>query len=354
MFQRPSRWVRPMRLHYQGLRAQNEHINRHQLPLPGLGLGGCQNTKLPPCSLLLTTSDASTPEAHRHNPSPPSLCRPPIQQHHFPAVPCCAAARSSSSGAADPEARVDCVAAGTADVPAATMGEATSDRDKYKIFIGGLSFAATSDDVYEAFREAGKIIDVNVVTDADGKSKGYGFVSFDTEKSFQYAMDRVSIRACDAAQGRRGCAHPVGVDVGDPENQRRRQVVLLYRSAPTPLCCCCCYCHAMQLSAISIRGRTVNLSQARSMEQRAAGRAGGDTAAAADRGGGGSGRAALPRNYDTDAGDARAFGGARSKGCRLTVYNLPDTYTWRCGAGLRGTRTPGGRLDACRPRPGRA
>lgn len=52
----------------------------------------------------------------------------------------------------------------------------------YKVFVGGLPFATTDDELREAFEAHGKVASANVVRDRDtGRSKGFGFVEFENE-----------------------------------------------------------------------------------------------------------------------------------------------------------------------------
>jgi RNA recognition motif-containing protein len=54
----------------------------------------------------------------------------------------------------------------------------------YKVFVGGLPFSTTDDELRELFAAHGKVASANVVRDREsGRSKGFGFVEFeDTEE----------------------------------------------------------------------------------------------------------------------------------------------------------------------------
>jgi len=59
-----------------------------------------------------------------------------------------------------------------------------------KLYIGGLSYRATEDDLYSAFDKYGALGEVKVVTDREtGKSRGFAFVSFDNKADGQAAID---------------------------------------------------------------------------------------------------------------------------------------------------------------------
>lgn len=50
----------------------------------------------------------------------------------------------------------------------------------YKMFVGGLPFSTTDDELRELFAAHGKVASANVVRDREtGRSKGFGFVEFE-------------------------------------------------------------------------------------------------------------------------------------------------------------------------------
>ena len=50
----------------------------------------------------------------------------------------------------------------------------------YKVFVGGLPFATTADELRELFAAHGAVASANVVRDREsGRSKGFGFVEFE-------------------------------------------------------------------------------------------------------------------------------------------------------------------------------
>lgn len=52
----------------------------------------------------------------------------------------------------------------------------------YKLFVGGLPFSTTSDELEQIFAEFGTVASANVITDRDtGRSKGFGFVEFEND-----------------------------------------------------------------------------------------------------------------------------------------------------------------------------
>jgi RNA recognition motif-containing protein len=63
----------------------------------------------------------------------------------------------------------------------------------YKLFVGGLPFSTTDDELKAAFAAHGTVASATVVRDRDsGRSKGFGFVEFENDdegKAAQAAMN---------------------------------------------------------------------------------------------------------------------------------------------------------------------
>lgn len=58
-----------------------------------------------------------------------------------------------------------------------------------KLFVGGLPYATTDDELQDVFAAHGKVVSAKVITDREtGRSKGFGFVEFETEEEAQAAM----------------------------------------------------------------------------------------------------------------------------------------------------------------------
>ncbi len=52
----------------------------------------------------------------------------------------------------------------------------------YKLFVGGLPFATTDDELKELFSAHGTVTSAKVITDREtGRSKGFGFVEFEND-----------------------------------------------------------------------------------------------------------------------------------------------------------------------------
>ena len=51
-----------------------------------------------------------------------------------------------------------------------------------KVYVGNLPFQTTEDDLSNLFSQVGQVESVSIITDRDtGRSKGFGFVSMDSE-----------------------------------------------------------------------------------------------------------------------------------------------------------------------------
>ncbi|CAJ2679268.1 unnamed protein product [Trifolium pratense] len=61
---------------------------------------------------------------------------------------------------------------------------------EYRCFVGGLAWATDSDALAKAFSSYGEITDSKVINDREsGRSRGFGFVTFATEKSMRDAIE---------------------------------------------------------------------------------------------------------------------------------------------------------------------
>ncbi len=62
-----------------------------------------------------------------------------------------------------------------------------------KLFVGGLSWNTTSADLAKAFEPFGAVVESTVVTDREtGRSRGFGFVTFETEDAAKAAIDKLN------------------------------------------------------------------------------------------------------------------------------------------------------------------
>ncbi len=59
-----------------------------------------------------------------------------------------------------------------------------------RLFVGGLPYATTEDELREAFAQAGTVVSASIVMDRmSGRSKGFGFVDMATDEEAQKAID---------------------------------------------------------------------------------------------------------------------------------------------------------------------
>uniref|UniRef100_A0A8C6TCU3 RRM domain-containing protein n=1 Tax=Neogobius melanostomus TaxID=47308 RepID=A0A8C6TCU3_9GOBI len=71
-------------------------------------------------------------------------------------------------------------------------------RDRGKLFIGGLSFATKEDKLAEVFGKYGILEEVDVVRDTDtGRSRGFGFVKYADAKRAEDALEAMKGRTLD-------------------------------------------------------------------------------------------------------------------------------------------------------------
>ncbi len=59
-----------------------------------------------------------------------------------------------------------------------------------KLYVGGLPYSTTQDGLREGFAAAGNVVSAIIITDKmSGRSKGFGFVEFDTEEEATKAIE---------------------------------------------------------------------------------------------------------------------------------------------------------------------
>lgn len=67
-----------------------------------------------------------------------------------------------------------------------------------KLFVGGLSWGTDDQALRAAFEQFGAVTEAKVVTDREtGRSRGFGFVSFQDEASAQNALDKMNGQVLD-------------------------------------------------------------------------------------------------------------------------------------------------------------
>ena len=64
----------------------------------------------------------------------------------------------------------------------------------YKVFVGGLPFTTTDDELKELFAAHGTVASATVVKDRDsGRSKGFGFVEFENDEEGKAAEKALNV-----------------------------------------------------------------------------------------------------------------------------------------------------------------
>lgn len=62
-----------------------------------------------------------------------------------------------------------------------------------RLYVGNLSFSATTDSLRATFAEFGEVTDVHVVTDREtGQSRGFGFVTLDSDAAAAKAIAQMN------------------------------------------------------------------------------------------------------------------------------------------------------------------
>ncbi len=60
----------------------------------------------------------------------------------------------------------------------------------FKLFVGGLPFSTTDDELQTAFADFGTVASAKVITDREtGRSRGFGFVEYESDDEGKAAID---------------------------------------------------------------------------------------------------------------------------------------------------------------------
>ncbi|HZP55413.1 MAG TPA: RNA-binding protein [Candidatus Saccharimonadales bacterium] len=83
----------------------------------------------------------------------------------------------------------------------------------YKLFVGGLPFSTTDDELKELFAAHGAVASATVVRDREtGRSKGFGFVEFENDEEGKAAQT--------ALNGTEFGGRTISVDMARPKENR--------------------------------------------------------------------------------------------------------------------------------------
>ncbi|XP_074589043.1 glycine-rich RNA-binding protein RZ1A-like [Curcuma longa] len=68
-----------------------------------------------------------------------------------------------------------------------------SEADEYRCFVGSLSWSTTDGDLKDAFKKFGHLTEAKIVLDKfSGRSRGFGFVTFDDKASMEEAIEAMN------------------------------------------------------------------------------------------------------------------------------------------------------------------
>ena len=80
-----------------------------------------------------------------------------------------------------------------------------------KLYVGGIPYRTTEDDMKAAFSEAGEVVSVSIISDRmTGRSRGFGFVEMADEAQAQAAIDRWDGKEFDGRMLSVSMARPQG------------------------------------------------------------------------------------------------------------------------------------------------
>ena len=78
-----------------------------------------------------------------------------------------------------------------------------SDIVSNKVFVGGLSWDTSDASLREAFEQFGPVVEAKVISDRDtGRSRGFGFVTFNSASEAQAAIQEMDGRDLDGREVR--------------------------------------------------------------------------------------------------------------------------------------------------------
>lgn len=60
------------------------------------------------------------------------------------------------------------------------------------LYVGNLPYSVTERQLEDLFRGIGTVNSVRIITDASGRSKGFGFVEMDSEEEARTAIERLN------------------------------------------------------------------------------------------------------------------------------------------------------------------
>lgn len=83
---------------------------------------------------------------------------------------------------------------------------------KNKLFVGNISWDATDDSLKELFASVGTVVEAKIITDKfSGRSKGFGFVTMETEEEATAAVEQLNGKELDG--------RAINVDLARPKEE---------------------------------------------------------------------------------------------------------------------------------------
>src|SRR3989344_8124998 len=80
-----------------------------------------------------------------------------------------------------------------------------------KLYVGGIPYRSTEDDLKKAFSAAGTVVSASIISDRmTGRSRGFGFVEMASEAEAQAAIDRLDGKDFDGRTLSVSFARPQG------------------------------------------------------------------------------------------------------------------------------------------------
>ena len=79
-----------------------------------------------------------------------------------------------------------------------------------KLYVGGLSYGTTEDTLRTSFAQVGEVTSASVIMDRmTGRSKGFGFVDFESDDDNQKAVDQLNGKDLDG--------RPINISLARPK-----------------------------------------------------------------------------------------------------------------------------------------
>jgi RNA recognition motif-containing protein len=80
-----------------------------------------------------------------------------------------------------------------------------------KLYVGGIPYRSTEDDLRKAFEEAGNVVSASIISDRmTGRSRGFGFVEMGSPEEAQAAVEKLNGKDFDGRMLSVSFARPQG------------------------------------------------------------------------------------------------------------------------------------------------